>query len=219
MTQLTNRRSIMTLYSDPADMHCHRIRVVLAEKGINHEIVDVEENDFPQELAQLNPYKCAPTLVDRDLVLYDTHVIIEYLDERFPHPPLLPVDPVGRANLKMIMARIRRDWDPIMQKLHGKTDKQSIKIRKDFREDLVAISPIFSQKPFFMSDELSMIDCIMAPTLWRLASVYIELPDTAQALIDYAQRLFERPAFKESLSEVEMEMPRLNQPPKEETES
>ncbi len=211
MTQLVNRRSIMTLYSDPADIHCHRIRVVLAEKGINHEVVDVDPENLPEELSQLNPYNCAPTLVDRDLVLYDAHVIIEYLDERFPHPPLLPVDPVGRANLKMIMARIRRDWDPLVEKLQGKSVKQNSKLRKELRDSLISIAPIFTQKPFFMSDELTLIDCIMAPTLWRLSSMHIDLPESAQALIDYAERLFQRSSFKESLSEVEQEMPRLNQ--------
>lgn len=212
MSQLANRRSVMTLYSDPADMHCHRIRVVLAEKGINHEVVNVDPDNLPEELSQLNPYNCAPTLVDRDLVLYDAHVIIEYLDERFPHPPLLPVDPVGRANLKMIMARIRKDWDPLVEKLQGKTEKQNSKQRKELRDSLISIAPLFMQKPYFMSDELTLIDCVLAPTLWRLSSMYIDIPESGSALIDYAQRLFQRDTFKESLSESEHELPAFNQP-------
>jgi stringent starvation protein A len=211
MTQLANRRSVMTLYSDPSDILCHRIRMVLAEKAINHEVVNVDPDNLPEVLSQLNPYNCAPTLVDRDLVLYDAHVIIEYLDERFPHPPLLPVDPVGRANLKMIMARIRRDWDPLLDKLVGKSEKQNNKQRKELRESLITIAPIFSQTPYFMSEEFTLIDCILAPTLWRLSELYIEIPETAQPLLDYAERLFSRESFQESLSEEEEDMLRINQ--------
>lgn len=211
MTQLANRRSVMTLYSDPSDLLSHRIRMVLSEKGINHEVINVDPGNIPEELAQLNPYHCAPTLVDRDLVLYDAHVIIEYLDERFPHPPLLPVDPVGRAELKMYMARIRKDWDPLVEKLVGKTEKQNSKQRKELRESLISITPIFSQKPYFMSDEFTLIDCVLAPTLWRFGEFHIEIPETAQPLIDYADRLFNRESFKESLSEVEEDMISFNQ--------
>ena len=211
MTQLANRRSVMTLYSDPSDLLSHRIRMVLSEKGINHEVIDVDADNLPEELSQLNPYNCAPTLVDRDLVLYDAHVIIEYLDERFPHPPLLPVDPVGRAELKMYMARIRRDWDPLVEKLVGKTEKQHAKQRKELRESLISIAPIFSQKPYFMSDEFTLIDCVLAPTLWRLGELFIEIPETAQPLIDYADRLFNRESFKESLSDIEEDMISFNQ--------
>ncbi|MFK5894321.1 MAG: glutathione S-transferase N-terminal domain-containing protein [Pseudomonadota bacterium] len=211
MTQLANRRSVMTLYSDPSDLLSHRIRMVLSEKGINHEVIDVDPENLPEELAQLNPYNCAPTLVDRDLVLYDAHVIIEYLDERFPHPPLLPVDPVGRAELKMYMARIRKDWDPLVEKLVGKSEKQHTKQRKELRASLISIAPIFSQKPYFMSDEFTLIDCVLAPTLWRLGELFIEIPETAQPLIDYADRLFNRESFQESLSEIEEDMISLNQ--------
>ncbi len=206
MTQLNNRRSVMTLYSDPSDLLSHRIRMVLSEKNINHEITDVDPDNLPEELSQLNPYNCAPTLVDRELVLYDAHVIIEYLDERFPHPPLLPVDPVGRANLKMIMARIRRDWDPLVEKLIGKSEKQNTKLRKELRDSLISIAPIFSQKPYFMSEDFTLIDCVLAPTLWRLGELHVEIPETAQPLIDYAERLFSRESFKESLTELEEDM-------------
>jgi len=203
MTQLTNRRSVMTLYSDPNDVLSHRVRVVLAEKGINYEIVNVNisEGEIPAELAEYNPYNTCPTLVDRDLALYDANIIIEYLDERFPHPPLMPVDPVGRAMLKMLMVRIKNDWDPLVEKLIGKNDKQNIKQRKELRDRLISTSPIFSQKQFFMSDEFTLIDCALAATLWRLDELYIDLPESAQPLLDYSERLFQRDAFKESISE------------------
>ncbi len=206
MTQLTNRRSIMTLFSDGNDLLSHRVRMVLAEKGINHEIVNVDPDNLPEDLLDLNPYNTAPTLVDRDLVLYDAQLIMEYLDERFPHPTLMPVDPVNRAKLKMLLIRIKKDWDPLVEKLIGKTDKQGVKQRKELRESLTTISPVFEQKPFFMSDEFTLVDCAIAPILWRLNEMCIELPDEANAVKQYAQRIFERESFQQSLSEVEEDM-------------
>ncbi len=206
MTQLTNRRSIMTLFSDGNDLLSHRVRMVLAEKSINHEVVNVDPDNLPEDLIELNPYNTAPTLVDRDLVLYDAQLIMEYLDERFPHPPLMPVDPVNRAKLKMLLIRIKNDWDPLIEKLIGKTDKQSVKQRKELRESLTAIAPVFEQKPYFMSDEFTLVDCAIGPVLWRLNEMCIELPDSAIAVTQYAQRIFERESFKESLSEAEEDM-------------
>ena len=206
MTQLTNRRSIMTLFSDGQDLLSHRVRMVLAEKSINHEVIDVDPENLPAELIEINPYKTAPTLVDRDLVLFDAQLIIEYLDERFPHPPLLPVDPVNRARLKMLLIRIKNDWDPLIEKLIGKTEKQSVKQRKELREKLTDLAPVFEQKPFFMSDEFTLVDCAIAPVLWRLNEMCIELPDSAIAVTQYAQRLFARESFRESLSEMEEDM-------------
>ncbi|WP_198266288.1 glutathione S-transferase N-terminal domain-containing protein [sulfur-oxidizing endosymbiont of Gigantopelta aegis] len=206
MTQLTNRRSIMTLFSDGNDLLSHRVRMVLAEKGINHEIVNVDSENLPEDLIDLNPYNTAPTLVDRDLVLYDAQLIMEYLDERFPHPPLMPVDPVNRAKLKMLLIRIKQDWDPLVEKLIGKTEKQGVKQRKELRESLATIAPVFEQKPYFMSEEFTLVDCAIAPILWRLNEMCIELPDSAIAVTQYAQRLFERESFQESLSDVEEDM-------------
>lgn len=206
MAQLANRRSVMTLYSDSTDLLSHRVRMVLAEKGINYEIENVEADNLPEDLIDLNPYNTAPTLVDRDLVLYDTQVIMEYLDERFPHPPLMPVDPVNRAKLKMFLSRIKRDWDPLVEKLKGKTDKQGVKYRKELRESIITIAPIFEQRPYFMSEVFTLVDCAFAPILWRLNDMCIELPSSARPLIEYSNRVFQRESFKESLSEAEIEM-------------
>ncbi|MCU7938157.1 MAG: glutathione S-transferase N-terminal domain-containing protein [gamma proteobacterium symbiont of Bathyaustriella thionipta] len=206
MTQLTNRRSIMTLFSDGNDLLSHRVRMVLAEKGINHEIVNIDPDNLPEDLIDLNPYHSAPTLVDRDLVLYDAQLIMEYLDERFPHPPLMPVDPVKRAKLKMLLIRIKKDWDPLVEKLIGKTEKQGVKQRKELRESLSTIAPVFEQKPYFMSDEFTLVDCALAPILWRLNEMCIELPESAIAVTQYAQRIFERESFQESLSDIEEDM-------------
>ncbi|MCU7799910.1 MAG: glutathione S-transferase N-terminal domain-containing protein [gamma proteobacterium symbiont of Lucinoma myriamae] len=206
MTQLTNRRSVMTLFSDGNDLLSHRVRMVLAEKGINHAIINIDPDNLPEDLIDLNPYNSAPTLVDRDLVLYDAQLIMEYLDERFPHPPLMPVDPVNRAKLKMLLIRIKKDWDPLVEKLIGKTDKQGVKQRKELRESLTTIAPVFEQKPYFMSDEFTLVDCALAPLLWRLNEMCIELPDSAIAVTQYAQRIFARESFQESLSDIEEDM-------------
>ncbi len=196
----------MTLFSDENDLLSHRVRMVLAEKGINHEIVNIDPDNLPNDLMELNPYNSAPTLVDRDLVLYDAQLIMEYLDERFPHPPLMPVDPVNRAKLKMLLIRIRNDWDPLVEKLIGKSEKQGVKQRKELRESLTTIAPVFEQKPYFMSEDFTLVDCALAPLLWRLNEMCIELPESATAVSQYAQRLFERESFQESLSEIEEDM-------------
>jgi RNA polymerase-associated protein len=196
----------MTLFSDPACPYCHRVRIVLAEKGISVDIVDVDADDLPDEVMDFNPYGTVPTLVDRDLRLYESRIIMEYLDERFPHPPLLPVDPVSRATSRLYMYRVERDWYASMDRiLHG-TEEEADRARKELRDSLVATSPVFGATRFFMNNELSLVDCCVAPLLWRLPVLGIELPPQTQALTDYAKRIFAWPAFDESLTEAEREM-------------
>lgn len=204
MAVVANRKSVMALYSGAADLFSHRVRIVLAEKGINFDTIDVDPASPPEDLMELNPYGGVPTLVDRDLVLYDAQVIMEYLDERFPHPPLMPVDPVSRAQSRMTLCRIQRDWDDLVAQLQS--GKDSARAAKELRESLTVISPIFEQKPYFMSDELSLLDCAVAPILWRLKSFGISLPPAAKALNDYAERLFSLDSFKASLTEKESEL-------------
>ena len=206
MAVIANRRSVMTLFSVDTDAYSHRVRIVLAEKGINVDIVDVDPDDKPEDLIDLNPYGSVPTLVDRDLVLYNSQVIMEYLDERFPHPPLMPVDPVSRARNRLMLFRIERDlygqYDVILQG----TDKAAAKARKELRDSLTAISPAFQQKPFFLSDDFTLVDCALAPLLWRLPRIAIELPKQAAPLKQYSERLFARESFRASLTEAEREM-------------
>jgi RNA polymerase-associated protein len=206
MAVIANRRSVMTLFSVDTDAYSHRVRIVLAEKGINVDIVDVDPDDRPEDLIDLNPYGSVPTLVDRDLVLYNSQVIMEYLDERFPHPPLMPVDPVSRARNRLMLFRIERDlygqYDIIMQG----TDKAATKARKELRDSLMAISPAFQQKPFFLSDDFTLVDCALAPLLWRLPRIAVELPKQAAPLKQYSERLFARDSFRASLTEAEREM-------------
>ena len=198
----------MTLFSAPDEPASHRTRIVLAEKDVEIEIVSVTPGRFPEDLLDLNPDHSLPTLVDRDLVLYDSRVIIEYLDERFPHPPLMPVDPVSRAQFRLALHRIERDWYGLAGQLakEGADGRNTPKLRSDLRDLIVQTAEFVRNKPYFMSDELSLVDVTIAPILWRLPRWQIELPREAQPLLRYANLLFSRPAFRLALSEQEREM-------------
>ena len=205
MAQVTNRRLAMTLFSSDTCPRCHTVRIVLAEKGINFEMQVVSEDNKPEDLLDLSPYGDVPTLVDRDLALYQHQVIVEYLDERFPHPPLMPVDPVSRGRNRLMLYRIERDWYSLADKIAA-AGAEAEKAKTDLRDSLLSAVPIFDSKPFFMSDEFSLIDCAIAPLLWRLPMYGIQLPGAAKPLINYADRIFDRAAFQESLTEAEKEM-------------
>ena len=202
------KRSSMTFFSDPASQYSHRVRIVLAEKGVSVDIKDVDPNDMPQEIADINPYNSLPTLVDRDLSLFEHYVMMEYLDERFPHPPLLPVYPVARAESRQYIARIQRDWCDKVDAITAAKSKDSVtKARKELRESLLSIAPVFDQYPYFMNEEFTLVDCCIAPILWRLPALGIDLPEKqAKPIHQYMERLFSRESFQVSLSEVEQEM-------------
>lgn len=207
MGVLANRRSIMSLFSRPTCIYSHRTRLVLAEKSINIEIVNVEGNDLPEDLLDLNPYHTVPTLVDRDLVLYDSRVIIEYLDERFPHPPLMPVDPVTRAQFRLALFRIENDWYKLAEQIEEAAEKrQATRARKILKESVLASADVFAAKDYFLGDEFSLVDASVAPLLWRLTDYNIEFGSGAKAIEDYMERVFSRPSFRESLTELEQEM-------------
>jgi len=206
---IVSKRSSMTLFSDNASHYSHRVRLVLAEKGVTVELVESETGTVPAELGDLNPYNTMPTLVDRELVLYESKVMMEYLDERFPHPPLLPVYPVARAESRLFVYRIERDWASLVDAIQSsRSDNVVKKSTKELKESLVAVAPIFAEKPFFMSDEFSLVDCCVAPILWRLPSLGVDIRPSKQSkpLFDYMDRLFSREAFQESLSVQEREM-------------
>ncbi|MFL0800014.1 MAG: glutathione S-transferase N-terminal domain-containing protein [Agarilytica sp.] len=203
------KRSSMTYFSDSRDHYSHRVRIVLAEKGVTVDVVDVSPGEIPEELSEINPYNSLPTLLDRELSLYNTAAMMEYLDERFPHPPLLPVYPVARAESRQFIYRIERDWCPLVKVISDGRNKEAVaKARQELKDSLVAIAPIFSEKPFFMSDEFTLVDCCLAPILWRLEEFGVEMPRTRQTmpLLEYMDRMFERPSFQESLTELEREM-------------
>lgn len=198
---------MMTLFSKADDVWSHRTRIVLAEKSIHVETIDVNDGNLPEDLLDLNPYHSVPTLVDRDLVLYDSRVIIEYLDERFPHPPLMPVDPVARAQFRLALVRIERDWYDLVKQINDPADRKlGQKARKILRDSVLASADVFKAKPYFLSDEFSLVDATIAPVLWRLSAWEIELPPQAQTITRYMNLVFSRPAFRHSLSPLEQEM-------------
>ena len=197
----------MTLFSNPTCFYSHRARLVMTEKSIAIEIIDVDGVDLPEDLLDLNPYHSVPTLVDRDLILYDSRVIIEYLDERFPHPPLMPVDPVTRAQFRLALFRIEKDWYTQAQQIEDAVDKrQATRARKILSESIIASTEVFEIKQYFLSDEFSLVDCSIAPILWRLPVYGIELDSNSKAIEKYMDMVFSRPSFQESLTELEQEM-------------
>jgi len=179
---------------------------VLAEKNIGTDIIDVNISNPPEDLLDLNTYNSIPVLVDRDLVLYNSQIIMEYLDERFPHPPLMPVDPVSRARTRIMLYRIDKDWYSILDDINGVDAGRSEQAIKTIREGLSLLSPVLTKKPYFMSDDFALVDCSLAPILWRLSYYGIELPTQAKPMKDYARRLFDRETFQTSLSEIEREI-------------
>lgn len=207
MAIAANKRSVMTLYSSASDIYSHQVRIVLAEKGVSVDVELVDQLNLPSELKDLNPYNSVPTLIDRELALYQANIIMEYLDERFPHPPLMPVYPVARGNTRLMMYRIERNWYSLSEKILNGTADEAIQARQQFKSELLALSPVFSEYKYFMSDEFSLIDCYLAPLLWRLPILGVDLIGPGSKEIkDYMTRVFERDAFLASLTEVEREM-------------
>lgn len=199
---------MMTLFSDPVCPYCHRVRLVLAEKKIAAEVIDVDANDLPDEVREANPYETVPTLVDRDLVLFESQIIMHFLDERYPHPPLMPVDPMTRARARLYMHRIDRDWYAPMRRIARGEEQERTTARAQLLDGLVTAAPLFAANRFFLSDEPTLVDCVLAPLLWRLPSLGIDLPPQAAAVTAFAARLFELPALQQSLSEQERDMAR-----------
>lgn len=201
---IVTKRTIMSLFSEPDDAYSHQVRIVLAEKGVNVDILHVNDAEEDTDLNTVNPYGTVPTLIDRDLVLYEARIIMEYLDERFPHPPLLPVYPVARAESRKMMHRIEYDWYTLMNKIRSEQDADAA--RTALKNSLISLDPLFLDKPFFMSEEFSLLDCVLAPLLWRLPQLSIEVPASCAGLQAYMQRLFKRDAFQSSLTEAEKQV-------------
>ena len=205
MAVAANKRSIMTLFSGADDLYSHQVRIVLAEKGVTVDVLQVDPNEMPEDLLEVNPYNSVPTLVDRELVLYESRIIMEYLDERFPHPPLMPVYPVSRGQSRLMMHRIDTDWYSLVDRIR-KGDRVEA-ARKELTESLVALAPVFAEMPYFMNEEFGLSDCYLGPLLWRLPVLGINLdPRTAKEINAYMTRIFERESFKASLTEAEREM-------------
>ena len=196
------KRTVMSLYSKEDDIYSHQVRIVLAEKGVNVEILPVKEGEVSAELDQINPYGSVPTLIDRELVLYEAKIIMEYLDERFPHPPLLPVYPVARAEARKMLYRIEHDWYSLLHRI--KTNDEEAK--QLLTQSILALEPVFADKPYFLSEEFSMLDCALAPLFWRFSQIGIVIPEQNVAIHGYMKRLFARDAVKQSLTEAEKQL-------------
>ena len=208
MVSLSNRTS-MALFSDPLDHYSHRVRIVMSEKGVTSEIIDTDSNKLTSEILEVSPYAELPVLVDRDVCLYDSVILMEYLDERFPHPPLLPVYPVARAHIRLFIQRIENDWCEIFDNLiTGQPEAKAKKMRAELKSQIIGMSPILKEKDYFMSDDFSLIDCCIAPILWRLPIIGIELQKDAKTkpIYEYMQRVFTKTCFVESVSELEKEI-------------
>jgi len=204
MTTLANRRSAILLFSFPDCLDSHRTRLVIKEKEIAAELHEVDTNNLTEELKIISPYNDFPTLVDRELILQNSRVIIEYLDERFPHPPLLPVNPVARAKFRIALHRIEDQWYPEFNNSYKNgtlTDSFKEKIKNYFLE----ITPFISDK-FFMSDDFGLVDCSLAPLLWRMKHLNVEIPENKKIIEKYAERIFSRESFQNSLTETEKDM-------------
>lgn len=197
----------MTLYSGAVDIHSHRVRIVLAEKGVSYEVINIESRGKPEDLLELNPYGNVPTLVDRELALYEPNIISEYLDERFPHPPLMPVYPVARAKARLIIYRFDREWGPLIRKIETGKTTDIRGAAKELASYILQLVPVFNASSYFMGDEFTLVDCCIAPVLWRLPAWGITfLPADTKAINKYANRVFQRDSFQASLTESEQEL-------------
>ena len=196
-------RQALTLFSARDCVLCHRVRLVLAAKAVSYELVLVDPGSPPEDLIDLNPYHSVPTLVERDLVLYSASVVTEYLDERYPHPPLMPIDPLSRARLRLAMLRLEHEWVPHVQNIQNGSKSQVETARKHLRELVLASLPLFKVAKFFLNTEMSLADCALAPIIWRLPSLGIALPVEAKPVEDYGMRIFRNPAYLRSMTPEE----------------
>ena len=197
---------MMTLYSGTTCPFSQRCRIVLFEKGMDFEVVDVDLDNKPEDLVIMNPYNRTPVLVERDLALFESNIINEYIDDRFPHPQLMPADPVMRARARLFLFRFENELFYHVDALEQGTTKQADKARSFIKENLMRMAPVFSRQKYMLGDECSMLDVAIAPLLWRLERYDIVLPKGAVALMKYAERLFSRPSYIESLTPAEKAM-------------
>ena len=197
---------MMKLYSNSVDPFSHRCRIVLFEKGMDFEVIDVDFNNKSEDLNVLSPYADAPVLVERDLVLTDANIINEYIDERFPHPQLMPPDPVMRARARLFLQDFENQLFVHMKDLESGDKSKKDQARKTITETLIQVNPILNKQPYLLYEEYSMLDVAMAPLLWRLDHYEIKLPQSCAPLLKYADKIFKRPLFDEAMSPAEKAM-------------
>lgn len=203
---IEHRRTGMTLFSTETCIEGHACRMVLHEKEVECDVEYVNLQNNPNPIIELNPYGESPTLMDRNMVLYGSHVVAEYLDDRLPHPPLMPPDPVNRGRVRMMIYRCQRDWLQKLRVLDEKKQKPNKVFRTSLSRDLSSLAPYMAEQEFWLGEEFSLVDCFIAPLLWRLKHYGIELPSQTRSITQYANRIFGRDSFRKSLSDAEMEM-------------
>ena len=199
---------MMTLYSGTTDPYSHRCRIVLYEKGMDFQVIDVDLANKPEDLAVINPHNQVPVLVERDLVLQQANIINEYIDERFPHPQLMPADPVMRARARLFLHNFEEQLFSHIADIGSGNGKAAEKARATIRDNLTQIVPLFSRQEYILGDEFSMLDVAIAPLLWRLGHYGIELPKQAAPLLKYAERILSRPAYIEAMTPSDKAMRR-----------
>ncbi len=197
---------MMTLYSGTVCPFSQRCRIVLFEKGMDFQIIDVDVLNKPEDLAVMNPYNKVPVLVERDLILHEANIINEYIDERFPHPQLMPADPVMRGRTRLFLHRFEQELFNHIEPIENGTAKAAEKARTAIRDNLSQLTPLFTKQKYILGEEFSMLDVAIAPLLWRLDHYGIVLPKQAAPLLKYAERLFARPAFIEAMTASEKAM-------------
>ncbi len=198
---------MMNLYSGTTCPFSHRCRIVLYEKGMDFQVIDVDLFNKPEDIAVINPYNRVPVLVERDLILYEPNIINEYIDERFPHPQLMPGDPVMRAKARQLLSGMEREIFVHIEAIE-KNAKTADKARQVIRERLIELAPIFTKQKHMLGDEFSMLDVAIAPLLWRLDHYGIDLGKQAAPLMKYAERIFSRQGFIDALTPPEKVMRR-----------
>jgi len=200
------KKSAMSLHTDVNSISSHSLRILLRDKDVECDMRYVNSDERREALFDLNPYGETPVLIDREMVLYEFYPVVEYLDERFPHPPLLPADPIGRGKARLVISRMNRDWMIDVDKAIADDEPLSEELKQSIIDGLTALSPLFNHQLYFTGDDYTLVDVMIAPLLWRLKSLGIQLPEKAKPILDYADRLFAREQFEMSLSQQEMEL-------------
>ena len=203
MATTPRSRNTLTLYSAKNCVVCHKVRMVMAAKGITYDLIAVDTANPPEDLLMLAPhYHSVPTLVERDNAIYISNVISEYLDERYPHPALMPAEPIFRAMHRIAVRQVEQDWVPQVQAIMA-GGKNLEPARKRLKELILESLPFFKSNKFFFGNEMSLVDCAITPIIWRLPALGIQLPKDAKCVEDYGLRIYRNPAFMRSMTPEE----------------
>lgn len=192
----------MTLYTNGLnDPYSHVVKIVLAEKCLDFEEQLIQDNI--KTLKKLNPYCYTPTFIDRDLVLYKAEIITEYIDERFPHPPLMPVNPILKGKTRLLIYRINKDWfktlNYILNLKYDLSDNLET-YKKNLLSQIEGAKLLFKEMPYFLSENFSLIDCWISTLLWYLQEIDKDFIEKEKLIYDYSRKIFARNSFQKVLN-------------------